>query len=49
MVNCMKEAYGDSVEAETIHLCMWMNKVGYFITDKEFLNFPYLFEVLFKL
>lgn len=48
MVNCMKEAYGDSIEAETIHPYMWMNKVGYFMAGNEFLNFPYSFGVLFS-
>jgi pepF/M3 family oligoendopeptidase len=48
MVNCMKEAYGDSIEAETIHPYMWMNKPGYFMTGNEFLNFPYSFGVLFS-
>lgn len=48
MINCMKVAYGDSIEAETIHPYMWMNKVGYFMADNEFLNFPYSFGVLFS-
>lgn len=48
MVDCMKEAYGDSIEADTIHPYMWMNKVGYFMAGNEFLNFPYSFGVLFS-
>jgi len=48
MVDSMKKAYGDSIDAETIHPYMWMNKVGYFMTDNEFLNFPYSFGVLFS-
>lgn len=48
MINCMKKAYGDSIEAETIHPYMWMNKVGYFMAGNEFLNFPYSFGVLFS-
>lgn len=48
MVDCMRKAYGDSVEAETIHPYMWMNKVGYFMSGNEFLNFPYTFGVLFS-
>jgi oligoendopeptidase F len=48
MVNCMKEAYGSSIEADTIHPYMWMNKVGYFMVGNEFLNFPYSFGVLFS-
>jgi len=48
MVNCMKEVYGGSIEAETIHPYMWMNKSGYFMAGNEFLNFPYSFGVLFS-
>ncbi|WP_142413927.1 M3 family oligoendopeptidase [Hathewaya massiliensis] len=48
MVQCMRKSYGDSVEIETIHPYMWMNKVGYFMTGNEFLNFPYSFGVLFS-
>ena len=48
MINCMKKAYGDSIEAETIHPYMWMNKPGYFMAGNEFLNFPYSFGVLFS-
>ncbi|PRR81183.1 M3 family oligoendopeptidase [Clostridium vincentii] len=48
MLNCMEEAYGDSIDFETIHPYMWMDKIGYFMTDNEFLNFPYSFGVLFS-
>lgn len=48
MSNCMKKSYGDSIEAETIHPYMWMNKVGYFMAGNEYLNFPYSFGVLFS-
>ncbi|QAA32230.1 M3 family oligoendopeptidase [Clostridium manihotivorum] len=48
MISCMKQAYGDSIEAETIHPYMWMNKPGYFMAENEFLNFPYSFGVLFS-
>jgi len=44
----MGKAYGDSIESETIHPYMWMNKVGYFMSGNEFLNFPYSFGVLFS-
>lgn len=30
-INCMSKAYGTSIECETIHPYMWMNKVGYFM------------------
>lgn len=48
MINCMNKSYGDSIEAETIHPYMWMNKVGYFMAGNEYLNFPYSFGVLFS-
>jgi len=48
MLNCMEEAYGDSIDFKTIHPYMWMNKVGYYISGDEFLNFPYSFGVLFS-
>ncbi|MGH4123850.1 MAG: M3 family oligoendopeptidase [Clostridium sp.] len=48
MLNCMVEAYGDSIDIETIHPYMWMNKAGYYMVGNEFLNFPYSFGVLFS-
>lgn len=48
MIDCMRKSYGDNIETETIHPYMWMNKVGYFMADNEFLNFPYSFGVLFS-
>ncbi|SFA72342.1 M3 family oligoendopeptidase [Clostridium frigidicarnis] len=48
MSNCMKKAYGDSIESKTVHPYMWMNKVGYFMAGNEYLNFPYFFGVLFS-
>lgn len=48
MLSCMIEAYGESIDAETIHPYMWMNKVGYYMAGNEFLNFPYSFGVLFS-
>ncbi|MBU3128670.1 M3 family oligoendopeptidase [Clostridium tagluense] len=48
MLSCMVEAYGDSIDVETIHPYMWMNKAGYYMAGNEFLNFPYSFGVLFS-
>ncbi len=48
MAKCMAKAYGNSIESETIHPYMWMNKVGYFMSGNEFLNFPYSFGVIFS-
>lgn len=48
MLSCMIEAYGDSIDVETIHPYMWMNKIGYYMVGNEFLNFPYSFGVIFS-
>lgn len=48
MLDCMRKSYADSIETETFHPYMWMNKVGYFMAGNEFLNFPYSFGVLFS-
>ncbi len=48
MIACMVEAYGDSIDLDTIHPYMWMSKIGYFIAGNEFLNFPYSFGLLFS-
>jgi len=48
MLDCMAEAYGDSIDFDTIHPYMWMNKIGYYMAGNEFLNFPYSFGVLFS-
>ncbi|MGV8981792.1 hypothetical protein [Clostridium sp.] len=48
MLNCLSESYGESIDFDTVHLYMWMNKIGYFMADNEFLNFPYSFGVLFS-
>jgi len=48
MLSCLEEAYGESIDSETIHPYMWMNKIGYYMSGNEFLNFPYSFGVLFS-
>lgn len=48
MLDCMSEAYGESVDFETIHPYMWMNKIGYYMVGNEYLNFPYSFGILFS-
>lgn len=47
MIACMVEAYGESIDPDTIHPYMWMNKAGYFMAGYEFMNFPYSFGLLF--
>ncbi|MDQ0193660.1 M3 family oligoendopeptidase [Paenibacillus wynnii] len=48
MLACMQEAYGQSIDPATIHPYMWINKVGYYMSGNEFLNFPYSFGLLFS-
>jgi oligoendopeptidase F len=48
MIACMKEAYGESIDPDTIHPYMWMNKAGYFMAGYEYMNFPYSFGLLFS-
>ena len=48
MTRCMKNCYGEGIDAKTLHPYMWMNKVGYFMTGNEYLNFPYSFGLLFS-
>ncbi|MFF2911811.1 M3 family oligoendopeptidase [Paenibacillus sp. NPDC057934] len=48
MLTCLLEAYGESIDPDTIHSYMWLNKVGYFMSGNEFLNFPYSFGLLFS-
>jgi pepF/M3 family oligoendopeptidase len=48
MIACMKEAYGEGIDPDTIHPYMWMNKAGYFMAGYEYMNFPYSFGLLFS-
>ncbi|MFC3748934.1 M3 family oligoendopeptidase [Paenibacillus sp. GCM10012306] len=48
MLTCMSEAYGESIDPDTIHSYMWLSKAGYFMAGNEFLNFPYSFGLLFS-
>ncbi|MFE4713010.1 M3 family oligoendopeptidase [Paenibacillus sp. NPDC056722] len=48
MLTCMSEAYGESIDPDTLHSYMWLGKAGYFMAGNEFLNFPYSFGLLFS-
>ncbi|NUU63560.1 M3 family oligoendopeptidase [Paenibacillus agri] len=48
MLACMSEAYGESIDPDTLHSYMWLGKAGYFMAGNEFLNFPYSFGLLFS-
>lgn len=48
MHEAMVEAYGDGVDADSIHPYQWISKAGYYMAGNEFLNFPYSFGLLFS-
>ena len=47
MLEAEREAYGDALEAETLHPYMWAVKPHYYFST--FYNFPYTFGLLFGL
>lgn len=49
MTEAQKEAYGDSLDLDTLHPYMWMNKVHYYYASRNFYNFPYAFGLLFAM
>ena len=49
MLSSQKQAYGDGLDASTLHPYMWMNKVHYYYAANNFYNFPYAFGLLFAM
>ncbi|WP_310602607.1 M3 family oligoendopeptidase [Anaerosporobacter sp.] len=47
MLDSQKQAFGDSLEEETLHPYMWVNKSHYYSEGLSFYNFPYAFGGLF--
>lgn len=47
MQEAQKEAYGDGVDASTLHPYAWLNKPHYYRPNLSFYNFPYAFGLLF--
>ncbi len=47
MLEAQKEAYGDGLDPERLHGCMWVCKPHYYSADYNFYNFPYAFGLLF--
>lgn len=47
MIKAQKEAYGDGLDPEYLHPYMWVNKVHYYYSTRNFYNFPYAFGLLF--
>jgi len=49
MKNCQKEAYGDSIDQNTLHPYMWLCKGHYYDANSNYYNFPYAYGLLFGL
>lgn len=47
MIDAQKQAYGDGLDHNALHDCMWINKPHYYSADRHFYNFPYAFGLLF--
>ena len=47
MINAQMSAYGDGLDPEYLHPYMWVNKVHYYYSTRNFYNFPYAFGLLF--
>lgn len=47
MKNAQIQAYGDGLDHNVLHDCMWINKSHYYSADRHFYNFPYAFGLLF--
>ncbi|MEN6470425.1 MAG: M3 family oligoendopeptidase [Clostridiaceae bacterium] len=47
MLRAQKQAYGDGLDPEYLHPCMWVCKGHYYGAGLNFYNFPYAFGALF--
>jgi pepF/M3 family oligoendopeptidase len=48
MLTAQKEAYGEGLDPQFLHLYMWVNKPHYYYAGQNFYNFPYAFGLLFS-
>lgn len=48
MKNSMEKVYGDVVDKNSINSYSWINNIGFYMAGNEFLNFPYIFGILFS-
>lgn len=48
MKKSVEKAYGDNINKKTINEYSWVNNMGFYIAGEEFINFPYIFGVLFS-
>jgi pepF/M3 family oligoendopeptidase len=49
MLDAQDKAYGDGLDKELRHPCMWVCKPHYYSLNQHFYNFPYAFGLLFGL
>ena len=49
MLEAQRETYGDGLDEGTLHPYMWAVKQHYYMTDRLFYNYPYMFGLLFGL
>lgn len=47
MLKAQKDAYGDGLDASSLHPYMWVCKPHYYSADYNYYNFPYAFGLLF--
>lgn len=48
MAKSMEKVYGRTINKNTINEYSWVNNAGFYMAGSEFLNFPYIFGVLFS-
>lgn len=49
MVQAQKDTYGDGLDAALLHPYMWAVKPHYYMPERNFYNFPYMYGLLFGL
>jgi len=47
MLNAQKQTYGEGLDENLLHPCMWVCKPHYYFAEENFYNFPYAFGQLF--
>jgi len=48
MKKSIEKVYGDNINKKTINEYLWVSNMGFYIAGEEFINFPYIFGVLFS-
>jgi len=47
MADAQKQAYGDALDHNLLHPYMWLCKPHYYMVNRNFYNFPYMYGLLF--